>query len=99
ELLRRAKQEPAASVIDEKAMAGIDMELKDEDTTPAEDFHSDETPNIWALPDEDNAGEDAQPDEDELEKPSFLRRLTGRGSGKKADLEHFGDEAEEPQVL
>ncbi len=101
ELIRRAKdEEPAATVIDEKAMAGIDMDLKDEAAAHAEDFHSDETPNIWALPDEENAAaKDALADEDELERPSFLRRLTGRKGDKKADLEHFGEDTEEPDVL
>ncbi len=100
DLIRRAKtEEPAASVIDEKAMAGIDMELKDEAASHAEDFHSEETPNIWALPDEENGGsEEIKADEDELERPSFLRRLTGR-KDKAADLEHFGEDIEEPQVI
>src|SRR5581483_8891056 len=98
--LRRAKDEaPAPTVIDEKAMAGIDMELKDEAAAHAEDFHSEETPNIWALPDDENvATADEQPDEDELDKPSFLRRLTGRG-GKAADLDHFGEDVEEPDLI
>ncbi len=98
ELIRRAAEEPAAETkIDEAAMAGLDMELKDRNL-PAEDFHSDETPNIWALPDEENVAEDsAAADEDELEKPSFLRRLTGRN--KKQDLEEFGKEADEPTFI
>lgn len=83
ELLRRAEEEtPAApSRIDEQTMADIDMDLKEE-KHPAEDFHSDDTPNIWALPDEENTAEESVPDE-ELEKPSFLRRL--RGSRKHED--------------
>jgi len=101
DLIRRAKnEEPAATVIDEKAMAGIDMELKDEATAHAEDFHSDETPNIWALPDEEStAAKEEVADEDELERPSFLRRLTGRKDKDAADLEHFGEDIEEPKVL
>lgn len=100
DLIRRARtEEPAATVIDEKSMAGIDMELKDEAAAHAEDFHSDETPNIWALPEEESEIADkAQADEDELERPSFLRRLTGRKE-KAADLEHFGEDTEEPSVL
>jgi hypothetical protein len=40
------------------------------------------------LPDDDK---EAPADEDELDKPSFLRRLTGRGKDKKADLSGFGE--------
>jgi cell division protein FtsZ len=86
ELVRRAEAEPAADTkIDDAAMAGIDMELKDQ-ATPAEDFHSDETPNIWALPDEDNQAADENR-EDELEKPSFLRRLRGRRAQPETDAD------------
>jgi cell division protein FtsZ len=99
ELIRRARTEEPAAVgkIDEESMAGIDMELKDE-PLPAEDFHSDETPNIWALPDEENiSSEAATTDEDELEKPSFLRRLTGRR--RHEDVEKFGEGVDEPGVV
>jgi cell division protein FtsZ len=88
ELMRRAHEEPAAvSKIDDAAMADIDMNLKDKDSSPAEDFHSDDTPNIWALPDEEN-GAAAENPEDELEKPSFLRRLrTRRSSDEEGTVE------------
>lgn len=91
ELLKRAsaKQTPAEDKIDAAAMKDLDMDLKED--TAAEDFHSDDTPNIWALPDEETI---AGPAEDELEKPSFLRRLTKRGD-KQADMT-FGDLADEP---
>ncbi|HSW79136.1 MAG TPA: cell division protein FtsZ [Candidatus Babeliales bacterium] len=98
ELVRMAREEsPADTKIDEAAMAGIDMELKD-DSTPAEDFHSEETPNIWALPDEENmASEENKADkEEELEKPSFLRRLSKRG--QKQDLDKFGVDSDKPKV-
>ncbi len=88
QLLRRAVAKEEAkedSKIDGADLQDLDVNL--EDTSPAEDFHSDETPNIWALPDEEKA---EAADEDELDKPSFLRRLTGR-SGKKTDLSSFGD--------
>jgi len=81
--------------IDEASMAGLDLELKDE-ATAAEDFHSEETPNIWALPDEENMTSEESA-EDELEKPSFLRRLTARR--KAQDLESFGEDTEEPHIL
>jgi cell division protein FtsZ len=98
ELVRMAREEsPADTKIDEAAMAGIDMELKD-DSTPAEDFHSDETPNIWALPDEENMAskEETVDSEEELEKPSFLRRLSKRS--KKQDLDKFGEDTDKPKV-
>jgi cell division protein FtsZ len=94
ELLQRAVAREEAkddTKIDDAAMQDLDMELKE--PTPAEDFHSEETPNIWALP-EDEAK--AETDEDELDKPSFLRRLTGRNSGKKPDLTDFGNGDEPP---
>jgi cell division protein FtsZ len=88
ELIRASQEGPLVSTkIDAEAMEGISMELQD-DSTPAEDFHSDETPNIWALPDEEKtAGEETT--EEELEKPSFLRRLTKRGD-KRTSLDDFG---------
>jgi cell division protein FtsZ len=87
ELLRQTGDEPAeASKIDEAAIAGLDMELKDRDQTAAEDFHSDETPNIWALPDEEETKEAGQ-SEEELERPSFLRRLRGRRPSDEAQAE------------
>lgn len=87
ELLKRAaaRQEAADNKIDEEAMKDLDMELKD--ATPAEDFHSEDTPNIWALPD-DEAGLSKEASEDELEKPSFLRRLTKRS--KSPAVEELG---------
>jgi hypothetical protein len=69
-------------------MSNIDMTL-DEATEHATDFKS-ETPmaNIWTIDDQDD---DLSKDvvvsdmEEELEKPSFLRRLTKRGQ-QKTDL-------------
>jgi len=95
ELLRRAAAKEDAPApdnkIDEAALQDLDMGLKD-DNLPAEDFHSEETPNIWALPDENGAAA-AETAEDELEKPSFLRRLTKRGSNTdNIDLTSFGDD-------
>jgi len=89
ELLRRHTQESLTrtSQVDDEAMKGLDMELKEPVETTAEDFHSDDTPNIWALPSDDVNGvpQDEEEEEDELDKPSFLRRLTGRA--KKDDNE------------
>lgn len=82
ELMRRAREEnkTPATQVDEATMADLDMELKeDEHTEQASDFHSDETPNIWALPDT-NSSEDKSKEEEEIDRPSFLRRLRRRGS-------------------
>src|SRR3990167_5209190 len=61
--------------VDEATMAEIDMDLKEK--TEAHDFHSDETPNIWTLGDEQNVSEEAHDElaEKEIDKPSFLRRF------------------------
>jgi cell division protein FtsZ len=92
ELVRRAQEEPGADTkIDAEAMSGLDMELKDTDQAAA-DFHSDETPNIWALPDEENSAA-AAPSDDELERPSFLRRLRRR---PRDDDDQADDDATEP---
>jgi hypothetical protein len=90
ELLRRTSTGPGEEKIDDAAIADIDMELKDE--TPAADFHSDDTPNIWALPDEDSPAS-AEQTEDELERPSFLRRLRGR---RQADGDDYTDDVVKP---
>lgn len=70
----------------ESEMSSIDMNL--DDTNPAADFKSDSMPNIWTIDDSDAASPKDDPyspaadpavsdqdDADELEKPSFLRRL------------------------
>lgn len=88
--------------VDEQTMADINMDL-DEDNDDEHDFHKDEeTPNIWALGEDEE--EDGKTDE-ELEKPSFLRRFTSRrrpsdndsGSGSAADDDtDDSDDDEEP---
>ena len=76
--------ESAAKVTD-KDMESIDMEINDEHEAIQADFTNDTpVPNMWATDskDEDTAADTNTPtpvvsdhDEDELEKPSFLRRL------------------------
>jgi cell division protein FtsZ len=85
ELLRRTKDVDEGSKIDEESMAGIDMDLKDKPSA-AEDFHSEDTPNIWALQDEDSP-EKTEQAEDELERPSFLRRLRSRRHDESDETE------------
>lgn len=78
--------EPTAT---ETEMEGIDMDLK-EHTEAASDFHHDEPmPSIWSIDENEDQQDDkldgaviSNHDEDELERPSFLRRLTKRGNHK-----------------
>jgi len=95
DLIRRAQEEPATeNKIDSETLKDLDIDLKD-DTLPAEDFHSDETPNIWALPDEENTA-GAEPTEDELERPSFLRRLRGRKPADDQPADDDSADSDEP---
>ncbi len=69
---------------DDSDMTDMDMSL-DHNTNTLDDFGTDSVPNIWTIDDEphdlDKPQEDAQTpkdSEEELGKPSFLRRLTKR---------------------
>lgn len=77
-LLRQADRDETtlqpAAVVDETTMAGINMDLK-QDSGATHDFHSDETPNIWSIPDEQNMSTEDEFQDKEINKPSFLRRL------------------------
>jgi cell division protein FtsZ len=98
---------PAASAstsmnASDQEMENIDMDLK-EHAEAVSDFHRDEPmPSIWSISEEDNEEDDKpvdQPvvshhDEDELERPSFLRRLTRRGA-QKEQPEHKEDDADD----
>ncbi|HZP55588.1 MAG TPA: cell division protein FtsZ [Candidatus Saccharimonadales bacterium] len=79
---------PVSQTVDESVMADIDMDLKENDESPAEDFHSEETPNIWALSDDgNNTDKDKAEDEEEDDKyetPSFFRRFR---RGRKAPVQ------------
>lgn len=80
----------APAKADEKVMQDIDMELDDNDAS--KDFHNDTPmPNIWTLDNHDENTENKTDEihappaifasdqvDDELEKPSFLRRLKKR---------------------
>jgi cell division protein FtsZ len=95
ELVRHASEDRRsfkAEQVDEETMANISMELKDSsDQTEEHDFHKDdETPNIWSL------GDDSESDdqEEELERPSFLRRFTARRS-QPADDDDLGSDENE----
>jgi hypothetical protein len=72
---------------DDSVLSDIDTEL---DETQSDDFHQDNAvPNIWTIEDTEEEEKTAEPspsavvtpsilEEDELEKPSFLRRLSKR---------------------
>jgi len=107
ELLRRHSDKRAPSQVDDAAMKDLDMELKEPTETSVEDFSSDDTPNIWALQDDVNgATQDDDAEDNELDKPSFLRRITGRHkssesaeSGKEEETAKQEPEAEaEPEA-
>lgn len=89
----------AISDDDSAGMQDLDMQLEQQGQEP-EPFHADDTkplPNIWTLDTNEHGADDqaaATPpstfvssvEEDELEKPSFLRRLKKRRqSGEKTD--------------
>jgi cell division protein FtsZ len=75
-------------------MHDIDMDLKEQTEEVASDFHSDAPmPNIWSINEDEPETtptlreEHVEPvvshhEEDELERPSFLRRLTKRNAHK-----------------
>lgn len=100
--LLRKSEEPVAeeAKIDQKTMTDLDMEVPEPVETTAEDFHNDDTPNIWALSDDvngpsqgdDNSAFKTDDDEDELDKPSFLRRFR-----RRKDQSDDVDEQAEPE--
>lgn len=90
---KEVNQEPAAN----EDLPELNMNLDSSHDEIASNFHNDAGPNIWALNNDDdeklkaNNGEDVSQDDhgqisanqdDELEKPSFLRRLKKRHSEK-----------------
>jgi cell division protein FtsZ len=90
---------------DEKALSEIDMNLDEDDDAPkAHDFTDDRPmPNIWAIhndDDDDTDGKDADHEvvtgslEEDLEKPSFLRRL---GRRRKEEPAADKDKPAEPE--
>jgi cell division protein FtsZ len=85
----------------------IDMQLDQDHQSEAADFHSDTPlPNIWTLDNNADATQDSlddsnnaegqavvsNHDEDELEKPSFLRRFKNRRKNDKGETEESPQE-------
>lgn len=68
---------PASSHVDDATMADIDMDFHDQKAS--QDFHNDQTPNIWTLSDDKNIGQNTHEADEfadkEIDKPSFLRRF------------------------
>jgi cell division protein FtsZ len=94
-----AEEKPSPKEEEEIASINMDLEQKAEPAHDMGDFHNDNPmPNIWALDHgehENNSSSDTQPptpitdhQDDELEKPSFLRRFRKRNNPKPTDEEH-----------
>ncbi|MCA9343913.1 MAG: cell division protein FtsZ [Candidatus Nomurabacteria bacterium] len=90
------KANKSSSPKEDEDISSINMDLEDksENTHDVSDFHNDTPmPNIWAIDHEnDNEATQNQPSEneaehidDELEKPSFLRRFRKRNNQKSSD--------------
>ncbi len=87
-----AAPQPVEPQVQESEIKSIDMDLEtkgNDDLSGAEDFNSEPSiPNIWTMTNDDDNGngdeqasqgtKNGEPEEDELEKPSFLRRLRKR---------------------
>lgn len=105
QLLRQAAEEEGLTnlkEVDDAAMEDLDMEIKETVDTGAHDFHSDDTPavNIWSLNGDNNdsnnesSDEPAVPkeEEDEFDKPSFLRRRLKLGRSKSDSKQEKDDD-------
>ena len=88
----------------EKDMEGIDMDLNAQDTqkhmSGSEDFHAEDQPmpNIWSMDNDEEPNSDVVVggvDDDELEKPSFLRRFKRRKNDKVDQPSEDSDSKEE----
>lgn len=101
---------PTASFVNptDKDMEDMDMDLKEHAQTVT-DFHSEEPmPSIWSIDDNNDSPDKdddktaqaivSRHDEDELERPSFLRRLRSRGGHKDESDDEKNDVAEKPDT-
>ncbi|MBI4033678.1 cell division protein FtsZ [Candidatus Saccharibacteria bacterium] len=88
--------EPEATTaghVDEESMQNLDLELKGDKTVHAGDFHSEETPNIWALSDNGNTSDkDKAEEEEKYETPSFFRRAFRRKKKSDDDSDDTDDQ-------
>lgn len=81
---------PAEEAVKETDVHGLDMDLTDNASheEAVKDFHQDhDVPNIWTLGHDEKDSESkvvhGTAEENELEKPSFLRRLKGKKTDKE----------------
>lgn len=79
-----------SQVHEEADVSNLDLNLDQPKDDGAADFHQDHVPNIWSMDHEEQDASQAATiispsDDDELEKPSFLRRLKKRREGKSAE--------------
>lgn len=89
---------------DDKDMTNLDMNL--DDSSKSEDFTSESPmPNIWSIDEDDKDDDDSEHKpvvsshvEDELEKPSFLRRLAKRGKSD-GDTDDKSDDKKDDEKL
>ncbi len=104
ELARSFDRMPVGTTpqVDDESMKDIDMEIKDEPETGAEDFHAEETTNIWAIDkdEEENEADDdkTETDEAELDKPSFLRRFRRGNKHDTKDEDDIGSVEDDGQT-
>lgn len=88
--------------IDEGTMKDLDMDIPEEVETTAHDFGNDETPNIWALGDDVNGtaqDDSSSSGDDELDRPSFLRRAFSRKKDDKPASDDDGDDDNSSESL
>lgn len=92
----RTKEAESDKATTEEVPADINLDLSEASETGHEEFHAEnKVPNIWSHIEPDSNSNDEEKvdsdksdnklDEDELEKPSFLRRLTRKKEQKEAE--------------
>lgn len=83
---RRMAETGGSGQVDEDSMRDLDMELKDDASGQADDFHSEDTPNIWAISDDDTEPAEKTEEDEQFETPSFFRRFRRKkGDNQAAD--------------
>jgi cell division protein FtsZ len=99
---RRVGESGTTGHVDEDSMRDLDMELKDDGSGQAEDFHSDDTPNIWAISDDGSEPTEKTEEDEQFETPSFFRRFRRKkGPDQAADeaAEEPADSAKEDEPI
>jgi cell division protein FtsZ len=99
---RRMAETGGSGQVDEDSMRDLDMELKDDASGQADDFHSEDTPNIWAISDDDTEPAEKTEEDEQFETPSFFRRFRRKkGPDQAADeaAEEPADSAKEDEPI